>query len=97
MSGQVVNLRARHADNEAVELSRSAYARLQRGELHSVFYIASGPNVDGEVGIAGKFADDLDYARRAALAGFKALFGDEFEISTTTRRPLPRDLKKGYR
>lgn len=95
--GQVVNLRAsRPEGSEAYESGRAVLARMQSGELTSFFYIASGPGVDGEVGVCGELAEDLDHAKEAAIAGFQALFGHAPSISIQ-RRPLPRDLKKGIR
>lgn len=96
--GQVVNLRAvALARAEALEISGSVFARMQTGELDSVFYIARGPSGEDEVGLVGGFVGDIESAKRAAVAGFQEMFGHPMAISVPTRRPLPRDLKKGIR
>lgn len=95
--GQVVNLRAFALEKaEALEMSASVYGRMQSGDLSSVFYIARGPSGSDEVGVAGEFVADMESAKQAALAGFKAMFGHSIE-AMPARRPLPRDLKRGTR
>ena len=90
----VVSLRAfAQAKAEAIEVAQSVYGRMRSGELSSVLYIARGPSGSDEIGVAGDFAEDMEAAERAAVAGFAAMFGRQIG----NRRPLPRDLKKEAR
>ena len=91
----VVNLRAFvQAKEEALRVAESVYGRMQSGELTSVLYIARGPTGRDEIGVAGDFAEDMEAAERAAIAGFEAMFGRPISIGQSTRRRLPRDLRK---
>lgn len=89
----MIALRKNHpAQPEVVEHLEHLLGRARQGLITGVLCICGTVSGPDELGLCGDFAEDLDYASRAASQGFAAMLGYKFEVAQP-RRGLPRDLK----
>lgn len=70
---------------------RGLLARAEQGQITGVMFVAAVTTGKDQIGMAGDFAEDLDYAQQAAAGGFTTLTG--LKKSIAAKRPLPRSLK----
>lgn len=89
--GNILQLRPSAPRSDVIAYYRQRLARAESGELQGGMDVISVRDGADEIGVCGEFADDLEYARAAAQAGFGVLVGHQLHHE---KNQLPRRLRK---
>lgn len=92
--GNVIQMQRRQPRADVVAHYERQLARAKSGEIQGGMDVVSLASSNDASSIFGAFAEDLEYAHRAANAGFSCLCGHMAAAGSPNQLPLR--LRKGY-
>jgi hypothetical protein len=84
-------LKKSHGNLAVIAMAEALVVRARTGLVTGLMCIAAGADGSTQLGISGDFADDVEFATRAADSGFALL--TNAPRAAMYRRPLPQGLR----